>query len=165
MNFLDIQTGPILWTILNFLILLLLLGKVAWKPIMKALEARETTINDALNRAELAKSEAERILAENQNSLRKAEEDSQRVLRESREYAERMQAEAMQKAQDESRRLLEQASKEIERNKQQALNELRTEVATLAVGAAEKILNESLDADRHKRLVDNYLTQTAQVQN
>lgn len=165
MNFLDIQTGPILWTILNFLILLLLLGKVAWKPIMKALEARETTINDALNRAEVAKSEAERILAENQNSLRKAEEESQRVLRESREYAERMQAEAMQKAQDESRRLLEQASKEIERNKQQALNELRTEVATLAVGAAEKILNESLDADRHKRLVDNYLTQAAQVQN
>lgn len=165
MNFLDIQTGPILWTILNFLILLLLLGKIAWKPIMKALDARESTINDALNRAEMAKSEAERILLENQSALRKAEEESQRVLRESREHAERMQADTMQKAQDESRRLLEQANKEIERSKQQALNELRAEVATLAVGAAEKILNESLDADRHKRLVDNYITQAAQVQN
>ncbi len=162
---LDIQTGPILWTILNFLILLLLLGKVAWKPILKALETREATINDALNRAETARAEADRILAENQQTLRRADEESQRVLRESREYAERMQAEAMQKSQDESRRLLDQANKEIERNKQQALNELRTEVANLAVGAAEKILNESLDADRHKRLVDNYITQAAQVQN
>lgn len=165
MNFLDIQTGPILWTILNFLILLLLLGKIAWKPIMKALETRESTINDALNRAELAKSEAERILTENQSAMRKAEEESQRVLRESREHVERMQTDTMQKAQDESRRLLEQAHMEIERSKQQALNELRAEVATLAVGAAEKILNESLDADRHKRLVDNYITQAAQVQN
>ena len=165
MNFLDIQTGPILWTILNFVILLLLLGKVAWKPIMKALETREATINDALNRAETARAEADRILAENQQALRKADEESQRVLRESREYAERMQSEALQKAQEESRRLLDQANKEIERNKQQALNELRAEVANLAVGAAEKILNESLDADRHKRLVDNYITQAAQVQN
>jgi len=66
------------------------------------------------------------------------------------------------KAQEESRRLLEQAHQEIDRSKQQALNELRTEVATLAVGAAEKILNEQLDADKQKRLVDNYLTQAVQ---
>lgn len=162
MNFLDIQSGPILWTIVNFLILLVLLRAVAWKPILKALETRESTINDALNRAEVAKADAERVLVENQKALQKAEEESQRVLRESREYAARLQAEASQKAQDESRRMLEQAQQEIERSKQQALNELRTEVATLAVGAAEKILNESLDADKHKRLVENYLTQAVQ---
>jgi F-type H+-transporting ATPase subunit b len=162
MNFLDIQSGPILWTIVNFLILLVLLRAVAWKPILKALETRESTINDALNRAEVAKADAERILAENQKALQKAEEESQRVLRESREHATRLQAEASQKAQDESRRMLEQAQQEIERSKQQALNELRNEVATLAVGAAERILNESLDADKHKRLVENYLTQAVQ---
>lgn len=160
MNFLDIQVGPILWTILNFLILLLLLRAVAWKPILKALEARETSINDALNRAEVAKSEAELILAENRKSLHEAEMEAQRVLRESRELAERLQSEATTKAQDESRRMLEQARHEIERSKQQALNELRSEVATLAVSGAEKILNESLDSDRHKRLVDQYLGQT-----
>ncbi len=159
MNFLDIQTGPILWTILNFVILLLLLRMVAWKPILKALETRESTINDALSRAEVAKSEAERILAENQKALLRAEEESQKVLRDSREYAERLQADASAKSQQESRRMLEQAQQEIERSKQQALNELRSEVATLAVGAAEKILNETLDADRQKRLVDTYLMQ------
>jgi F-type H+-transporting ATPase subunit b len=162
---LDISTGPILWTILNFVILLLLLRAVAWKPILKALETRESTINDALSRAEVAKSEAERILAENQKALHRAEEESQKVLRETREFAERLQSEASTKAQEESRRMLDQARQEIERSKQQALVELRGEVATLAVGAAEKILNESLDADRQKRLVDTYLTQAVQTQN
>jgi len=160
MNPLDIQTGPILWTIFNFIVLLLLLRAVAWKPITKALEMRETSINDAINRAEVARSEAERILAENQKALQRAEEESQKVLRESREFAERMQSEASQRAQQESRRLLEQAQQEIERNKQQALNELRGEVANLAVSGAEKILKESLDADRQKRVVDEYLKQT-----
>ena len=69
MNLLDIQTGPILWTILNFLILLLVLRAVPWKPILNALHTREASINDALDRAELAKSEAERILAENRTVL------------------------------------------------------------------------------------------------
>ncbi len=161
----DIQTGPILWTILNFLILLALLRAVAWKPILKALEARETSINDALNRAETAKQEADRVLAENQKTLQKADEEAQRVLRESREYAARIQSEASQKAMEESRRMVELAQQEIGLSKQQALNELRTEVATLAVGAAEKILNESLDTDRQNRLVDNYLKQTATLQN
>ncbi len=165
MNFLDIQSGPILWTILNFVILLVLLRAVAWKPILKALETRESTINDALNRAETAKKDAERILAENQEALHRAEEESQKVLRESREYAERMQSEAQHRAQEESRRLLDQAQQEIERSKQQALVELRGEVANLAVGAAEKILGESLDSDKQKTLVDSYLSQAVQTPN
>ncbi len=157
MNPLDISFGPIFWTIFNFLLLLLVLRATAWKPILNALQTREDAINDALNRAEVAREEAERILAENQKQLRRAEEEGQRVLRESREYAERLQAEAAAKAQQEGRRLIEQARQEIERSKQQALNELREEVASLAIDAAEKIIHESLDADRHRRLVDDYL--------
>ena len=156
----DIQLGTILWTIVNFIVLLVVLRAVAWKPILKALQARETSINDALNRADVARSEAERILSENQKALQKAEEEAQRMLRESREYAEKLHTEASQRAQEESRRLVEQAHAEIDRSKQQALNELRTEVATLAIEAAERILNESLDADRHRRLVERYLDQT-----
>jgi F-type H+-transporting ATPase subunit b len=156
-NPLDIQTGPILWTIINFTLLLVLLRAVAWKPIVKALETRESSINDALNRAEKAKGEAERVLAENQKALQRAEEESQKVLRDSREYAERLHSEATLKAQEEGRRILEQARHEIERSKQQALNELRGEVASLAVGGAERILRDTLDGDRQKRLVDEYL--------
>jgi F-type H+-transporting ATPase subunit b len=165
MNLLDIQTGPILWTILNFVILLLVLRSVAWKPILNALHTRERSINDALDRAELAKSEAERILTENRAAMQKAEEEGQRVLRESREFAEKLQNEASTRAQQETQRMLQDAMREIERSKQQALVELRTEVATLAVDGAEKILNESLDADRHKRLVNEYLNQAVAPQN
>ena len=165
MDLLDIKTGPILWTILNFVILLLLLRAVAWKPILNALHTREASINDALDRAELAKSEAERILAENRSAMLKAEEEGQRVLRESREFAEKLQSEASARAQQETQRLLQDARQEIERSKTQALVELRTEVATLAVDAAEKILKESLDADRHKRLVNEYLNQAVAPQN
>jgi F-type H+-transporting ATPase subunit b len=165
MNPLDIQVGPIIWTILNFLILLVLLRAVAWKPILNALRTREEAINDALNRAEVAREEAERILAENQKHLQQAEQEAQKVLRESREYAERIRSEASTKAQEEGRNMIEQARTEIERSKQQALTELREEVASLAIQSAEKIINESLDADRHRRLVDQYLDQTAQHQN
>jgi F-type H+-transporting ATPase subunit b len=163
MNLVDIQTGPILWTILNFIILLLLLRATAWKPILKALQTRETSINDALDRAENAKADAERILAQNQNAMMKAEEESQKVLRDSRQYAERIQSEAVAKAQEESRRMLELAQQEIERSKQQALNELRGEVASLAVGGAERILKESLTDDRHQRILDEYLQQAAEA--
>jgi F-type H+-transporting ATPase subunit b len=156
----DVRLGPIIWTVINFAILLLVLRAVAWKPILKALQSREASINDALDRAEVAKSEAERILSENQKALNKADEEAQRVLRETREFAERLQAEASQRAQEESRRMLQQAQEEIARSKQQALTELRSEVATLAVQAAEKILDETLDAQRHARLVDRYLDQT-----
>jgi F-type H+-transporting ATPase subunit b len=164
MDVLNIQTGPIIWTIINFLILLLLLRAVAWKPILRALESRETAISDALNRAEHAKSEAERILGENQKAMQRADDEAQKVLRESRELAERMQAEASQRAQSDARRMIEQANAEIERSKQQALNELRAEVATLAVDGAERILQESLDGDRHRRIVDQYLSQTTVAQ-
>lgn len=156
----DINAGPILWTIINFFLLLILLRIIAWKPILNALKTRQDTINDALNRAEAAKQEADRVLAENQKALRQAEAESQKVLKETREYAQRIQSDAMAKVQDDTKKLMEQAQQEINLSKQQALNELRTEVASLAVGAAEKILNESLDADRHKRLVDDYLKQT-----
>lgn len=162
---LDINTGPILWTILNFVILLLVLRAVAWKPILNALHTREASINDALDRAERAKADAERILAENQSAMQKAEEEGQRVLRESREFAEKLQSEASARAQQETQRLLQDARQEIERSKQQALVELRGEVATIAVDAAEKILKESLDADRHKRLVNEYLNQAVAPQN
>src|SRR5687768_16027872 len=101
-DLLNIQLGPIIWTIINFLILLILLRAVAWKPILRALESREVAINDALDRAEKAKLDAERILAENQKALQRADEEAHRVIRESRELAERVQHEASERAQHET---------------------------------------------------------------
>jgi F-type H+-transporting ATPase subunit b len=164
MNFLDIQIGPILWTILNFIILLVLLRAVAWKPILKALRDRESSINDALDRAEVARKDAERVLAENEIALRRADEEAQKLLREGREYAERVRTDAVAKAQEENKRMLDAARAEIERSKQQALTEMREETASLAVKGAEKILRETLNDDRQKRLIDDYLSQALETQ-
>lgn len=164
-NFLDLNWGPILWTVLNFSLLVVLLRFIAWKPILAALENRERSISESLDRAEQARVEADRVLAENHKALAKVEEESQKMLRDSRDYASRIQAEAHERAQEEARKLIAQAREDIEHLKQQALNELRVEVAQLAVGAAEKILNERLDMDRSRKLVDDYFKGSIPVSN
>lgn len=161
----DINTGPILWTIINFVILLAILGKLGWKPIVEALEKRETSINDALDQAEKAQEDAKKTLADNRAILAKAEAEAQDVLRDSREYAQKIRDEAMGKAEAEARGLIDRANQEIERSKKEALNSLRSEVAVLAVGASEKILKETLDEEKGTKLVEAYLNETAAVAN
>lgn len=161
----DINTGPILWTIINFVILLAILGKLGWKPIVAAIENREKAINDALDRAERAHEEAGKILADNREILAKAENEAQDILRQSRDYAQKVRDEAMGKADEEARALVDRAKQDIERSKKEALNQLRSEVATIAVQASEKILKGSLDQDRGQKLVQAYLNDATEVMN
>jgi F-type H+-transporting ATPase subunit b len=149
--------GLILWTIVTFVLLVLLLRRVAWKPLLQALSDREESVRSALERAELAKSEAERILGENRKQLAQAEQEGRRILNESRELSEKLRGELMDKAQEQSRKLIDQAREEIERDKEAALARLRGEVADLAILAAGKILDETLDETRHRRIIDSAL--------
>ena len=161
----DISTGPIIWTIINFLILLFVLTKLGWKPITQALAKRETAISDALEQAEKAKDEAKQLIADNRQAMAQAEAEAQELLRESREYAQSIRDGAMGKAEEEARGLIDRATAEIDRSKKEALNQLRAEVATLAVNASEKILKESIDQERGERLVEAYLNEAAEVTN
>jgi F-type H+-transporting ATPase subunit b len=154
---LNVDPGLIIWTIITFFILLILLRLTAWKPILKALETREQNIRTSLEKAEKAREDAERILRENKRNLDAAEEQVQRVLKEGRDLAEKMRQEMIGKANDESRRMIEHAKEQIEREKQEALKVLRAEVAHLAIQAAGKILDEQLDAKKHKKIVDKFI--------
>jgi F-type H+-transporting ATPase subunit b len=154
---LNVDPGLIIWTFVTFLILLILLRLTAWKPILKALETREQNIRTSLEKAEKAREDAERILQENKRNLDAAEEQVQRVLKEGRAFAEKMRQEMIGKANDESRRMIEHAKEQIEREKQEALKVLRAEVAHLAIQAAGKILDEQLDAKKHKKIVDKFI--------
>jgi F-type H+-transporting ATPase subunit b len=154
---LNVDPGLIIWTIITFFILLILLRLTAWKPILKALETREQSIRTSLEKAEKAREDAERILKENKRNLDAAEEQVQRVLKEGRDLAEKMRQEMIGKANDESRRMIEHAKEQIEREKQEALKVLRAEVAHLAIQAAGKILDEQLDAKKHKKIVDKFI--------
>jgi F-type H+-transporting ATPase subunit b len=154
---LDINPGLILWTILTFIILLFILSKVGWKPLVNALQAREQSIRDALQKAEEAKRESERLLAENTAAMARANEETSRILKEGRELAEQMKSEIVAKAREGAKALMEQAKEDIQREKETALLQLKNEVADLAVNVAEKIIDETLDEARRKKLVDSTL--------
>lgn len=151
---LDINPGLILWTIITFVIVVLILRAVAWKPLLGALTAREEQIRSSLQHAEQAQQEAQRLLEENRKQLAAAEEQSQRIIREGRSLGERLKAEIIEKANTSSRHMIDQAKDEIKREKEAALVQLRGEVADLAITAAGKILDANLDTAKQRQLVD-----------
>ena len=155
---LDPNPGLIVWTIVTFVLLLIVLRKFAWKPLLKGLHDRESSIRGTLEHADHAKAEAERILEENRRQLARAAEESQKILSEGRALGDKLKQEIVDQANQQSRRMVEQARLEIERDKQHALAELRGEVANLAIQAAGKILNETLDEKKHRALIDESLS-------
>ncbi|GMU95374.1 MULTISPECIES: F0F1 ATP synthase subunit B [Ignavibacterium] len=154
---LSVDGGLAFWTTLTFLILLFILGKFAWKPILTALKQREEAIKESLAQAELAKEEAKKILAENQASLAKAEEESKKIIEQSRAYAENLKQQIINESKAQAQKLIDDASAEIERKKLAAFDELKNQVAQIAVDAASKILKENLDAEKNKQLVEKYI--------
>ncbi len=151
------SVGLIFWITLTFLLLLFVLRRFAWGPITRALSEREQRIDESIKSAEKALAEARQIQADNERARREADQEAQRVIRETREAAEKLRAVEVEKTREQIRQMQEQAQAEIEREKEGALTELRAEVADLAIKAAEKILDESLDEPRQKKLVRNFL--------
>lgn len=151
---LEINPGLILWTILTFVVVLVILRFTAWKPLLAALTAREEKIRTSLEEAEHARAESQRLLEENKHQQAQAEAQAQKILAEGRAMGERVKAEILERAQASSQHMIDQAKAEIQREKEQALVQLRTEVADLAIQAAGKVLEAELDASKHRALVD-----------
>jgi F-type H+-transporting ATPase subunit b len=159
---LSVEPGLLIWTIIIFFILLLILKKFAWGPLLKSLNDREQGIKDSVEKAEYLKQEAEKILAENKALLAKADEDARKVIAESKELAEKLRQEMMAKTGDDTSRMIAQAKGEIEREKLAALNSLKDEIANLAVQAAGKLIDENLDNDKQRKLVNNFINKIPQ---
>ncbi len=151
------HAGLIFWTLVIFTVLLVVLGKFAWGPMTSALDDRERTIEESINRAEAALEEARQMQADNERARREAEAEAQRILREARDAADAARTEAVEKERQQVAQMREQFQAEMAREKDQIKAELRTEVADLAVQAAEKILHENLDAQRQRRLVEGFI--------
>ncbi len=156
---LSVNAGLAFWTTLTFLILLFLLGKFAWKPILTALKQRENNIKDSLEQAQKAKEEARRILEENQANLNKAEEESRKIIEQSRQYAEHLKEQMLKDSKAQAQKIIEEATSEIDRKKNEAFNELKNQIAEISVQAAEKIIKQNLNADANKKIVDNYINE------
>jgi F-type H+-transporting ATPase subunit b len=160
-SLLDINPGLIIWTAITFIGLIFILKKVAWKPILAALDQREGAIRDSLEKAEKAKDEAQKILDQNQSNLNKAEEESRKIIEQGRSFAEKLKEQMLFDTKQQSRKLLEDATTEIERKKNEAFNDLKNQIAEIAINAAEKILNEKLNEETQKKIVDKYLGEIA----
>ena len=156
-SLIDVNPGVVFWTVVTFLILMYVLKKFAWKPILTALDQRETAIRESLEKAERAKEEAQKILDRNQANLAKAEDESRQIINQSRIYAEKLKDQIIQESKDQAKKLIEDAGTEIERKKDAAFDELKNQVAEIAVQAAEKILRENLDKEAQKKILNKYI--------
>ena len=142
--------GLVFWTTLSFLIVLFLLKKMAWKPILNALKEREESIADALKAADKAKSEMAELKAGNQKLLNEAREARDAMLREARETGNTLVAEAKDMARAEASKIILAAKASIENEKKAAVSEMKVQIASLSLEIAEKILKSEL-GDRKKQ--------------
>lgn len=151
MELLQPETGLIVWTIVTFVILLGLLWKFAWNPILGALEARERAIQKTIDDAERLQAEAEQVLEEHRARLAEARAEGNRVLDEARQAGERMKADVMEKAREEAERVIARARRQLDLEVEQAILTIRDQAAELAVRAAEKVIERSLTGEDHRR--------------
>lgn len=151
---LDPHLGMIVWTIVTFLVVLLVLRWKVWTPLLAALDERERKIADALAAAQLAHQEAEETLKRHHQTLADAEAEASKMVSDARHTAEGLHEEILTRARVEADHLTAQARRSIESERRQAVASLRREVAGLAVRAAGAVIDANLDDERNRRLAD-----------
>jgi len=147
--------GLIFWTTLTFFLLLFLLAKFAWKPILKAVQDREGAIDLALKAAEAAKAEMASLQSNNEQLLKQTREEREQILKEARVLRDKTIADAKTAASEEAAKVLESARIQINNEKMAAMTEVKNQVAQLAIDMSERILRAELkDAAAQKAMVD-----------
>jgi len=154
----DFSFGLFFWQIIIFVLLLLLLRKFAWGPILNAVNDREEGIKKALDSAEKAKLEMQNLQADNEKLLQEARSEREIMLKEAREIKTKMIADAKEEAKGEADKMVAQAQAAIESEKKSAIAELKQQVASLSLEIAEKVVKHELsDKDKQLKLVDEML--------
>jgi len=151
--------GLIFWMTLSFLIVLFILKKFAWKPIMKSLHERENTIDEALHAADRAREDMKKLKFDNEELLKQAKEERDEILKAARKVKDSIIEESKIKANDEANRIIESAKEAIKNEKLAAITDLKNQLATLSIDIAEKLIKEELSTnikqqDYIKKLVD-----------
>jgi F-type H+-transporting ATPase subunit b len=157
MDLITPSIGLIFWNTVVFVILLFLLSKFAWKPILGAVKKREESINNALQAAENAKAEMAKLQSQNEEILQQARIERDQMLKEARDSRDRMIAEAKSKASEEADRMIAAARDSIRNEKLAAITDLKNQVAVLSVEIAEKILRQELSSAEKQQALANSL--------
>lgn len=155
----DVNFALSFWTVVTFLLLIFVLGKFAWGPILQMMETREKTIADAIESARKERAAAEAAAAEMKAALAQAREESAQLVRKNQAEVAAAKAELMAAARRESDDLLQAARRTIQEEKQRAIADLRGQAVDLAMEAANRLVQMNMDEKRQKQLVEEYLAE------
>ncbi len=149
--------GLAIWTIITFLVLLWLLAKFAWRPLLRALEARQETIRKSLDDAQQARRELERLNQESAQILRNAHAEAESILAKSRAEAEKVREEIKQKARTDADGIIREARRQIETETGRALRQIRSEIADLSVAIASRLIQRNFSKEDNSALIEDTL--------
>ena len=154
----SLQLNLMFWTLGIFLVLYFLLRKFAFGPITAAVEAREKALEDAIEGAKRDRDAAAKVLAEHQAQLDAARGEAQKLISDGRAVAEKMRADLLEQTRREQQDMLERARREIESEKERAIAQLRREAVDLALAGASKVIEQNLESEKNRQLVERYLS-------
>jgi F-type H+-transporting ATPase subunit b len=155
----QLDPGLFIWTIATFLVLLTLLAKFAWGPLLKALDERQTLIRKSLDDAQQARQELERLNQEQQKIMASARAEADSIVSQSRSDAERLRQELRESARAEAANIVKNAERQIELQTHQALRQIRQEAVELSVAIASKLLARNLSKEDNDKLIQQTLAQ------
>jgi F-type H+-transporting ATPase subunit b len=155
----DINPGLTLWTGITFLLLLAVLAKYAWGPIVKTLIERERSIREAIESAKKERAEAEKLVAAQKDALVRAQRDAADLAKRNQQDVERLRVELTERARKEADELVQTARQQILEEKAKAIAEIRGQVADLAIDAASRLVKANLDDKAQRALVEEYIKQ------
>jgi F-type H+-transporting ATPase subunit b len=150
--------GLLFWMVLIFSLLLFILGKYAWKPVLKSLKNRENSIEDALRLADKTREQMAQLKSDNEKLMDEARKERDKMMAEAREMKDHILSEARQRSVEEGKKLIDQARTQITQEKAAAIDEIRTMVAGYSVEIAEKLLRKKLEKDKDQQaLIEEYI--------
>ncbi|MCL1911135.1 MAG: F0F1 ATP synthase subunit B [Leptospirales bacterium] len=161
---LKVDPGLLLWTLITFLILLLILWKAAWKPIVNALDSRAEKVRNDIDHAENTRQEAEKVLVEYKTLLANSKEESANIITRAKEDGEKIQNAIVEKATKEAQEILERTKKELAIAKENALNALKADIVLLSTEIASKIIERNLNPEDQSSIVRETLNRIETVQ-
>ena len=158
MDLITPEIGLIFWQTIVFLVLILILAKFAWKPILGAVKQREDSINDALSSAETARKELQNLKADNEKLMKETRAERDAILKEARELKEKVLADASEEAQKKADKIVAQAKESIQQEKKAAMVEIKAQVADLSIEIAENLVRKELSSkEKQHQMIDDML--------
>jgi|TARA_B110000914_G_scaffold209730_1_gene208313 F-type H+-transporting ATPase subunit b len=153
----QLDPGLFVWTIVTFLLLVFVLAKFAWKPLLKMLQDREDMVRSSLEDAEKAKSELERLNEESEAIMAKARSEAQSILADGKAAAEKVKDDIIAKSKEQANKIREDAGNQIQVEKDKAISEIKKEVVNLTLSVAEKLIQKNLSDADNKSLIEESL--------